>query len=81
MINVLSIHVAFDEVYYLERACMTQLLAMASAGRDNLNWMPRDVQEATKKTALDGDTLDKYAAKHFYAKWNLYKALGSDVFY
>ena len=76
-----SIHVAFDEVYYLERACMTQLLAMASAGRDNLNWMPVEVQEATKKAALDGDTLDKYAAKHFYAKWNLYKSLGSDVFY
>ena len=75
-----SIHVAFDEVYYLERACMTQMLAMAAAGRENLKEMPLDVQEATKLTAVAGDTLDKYAAKHFYAKWNLYKALESDVF-
>ena len=29
-----SIHVAFDEVYYLERACMTQLMAMGAAGRE-----------------------------------------------
>ena len=76
-----SIHVAFDEVYYLERACMTQLLAMAASGRDNIKLMPEDVQEATKQTAVGGDTLDKYAAKHFYAKWNLYKSMKSDVFY
>ena len=75
-----SIHVAFDEVYYLERACMTQMLAMAAAGRESLKKMPEDVQESTKQTAVAGDTLDTYAAKHFYAKWNLYKGLDSDVF-
>ena len=71
---------AFDEVYYLERACMTQMLAMAAAGRENLKKMPEDVQEATKQTAVAGDTMDTYAAKHFYAKWNLYKEKESDVF-
>jgi len=75
-----SIHVAFDEVYYLERACMVQLLAMGAAGKEALKLMPKDVQEATKQTAVEGDTLDKYAAKHFYAKWNMYKARNSDVF-
>ena len=71
---------AYDEVYYLERACMTQMLAMAAAGRKNLKKMPEDVQESTKQAAVAGDTLDKYAAKHFFAKWNLYKELDSDVF-
>ena len=65
----------------MERACMTQLLAMAAAGKENLKLMPEEVQEATKETAVAGDTLDKYAAKHFYAKWNLYKSQKSDVFY
>jgi len=75
-----TIHAAFDEVYYLERACMTQLLAMGAAGRDAVKEMPVAVQEATKATAVAGDTLDTYAAKHFYAKWNKYRALQSDVF-
>ena len=90
-----SVHAAFDEVgvqlwkfgsnmffkvYYLERACMTQLLAMGAAGRDAIKEMPEAVQVATKEAAVVGDTLDKYAAKHFYAKWNKYRALQSDVF-
>ena len=29
-----NIHIAFDDLYYLERACMTQLLAMGAAGRE-----------------------------------------------
>ena len=53
---------------------------MAAAGRENLKKMPEDVQESTKQAAVAGDTLDKYAAKHFFAKWNLYKELESDVF-
>ena len=69
-----------SKVYYLERACMTQLLAMGAAGRNAIKEMPVDVQEATKAAAVAGDTLDKYAAKHFYAKWNKYRALESDVF-
>ena len=59
---------------------MTQLLAMGAAGKEALKIMPRDVQEATKDTAVAGNTLDKYAAKHFYAKWNKYKSINSNVF-
>ena len=29
-----NIHIAFDDLYYLERACMTQLMAMGAAGRE-----------------------------------------------
>jgi hypothetical protein len=35
---------AFDELYYLERACMTQLLAMGAAGREAIKILPADVQ-------------------------------------
>ena len=59
---------------------MTQILAMGAAGREAIKEMPVDVQEATKLTAVGGDTLDKYAAKHFYSKWNKYRANNSDVF-
>ena len=41
------------------------------------------VQAATREAAVGGpgrETLDKYAAKHFYARWNKYKADNSDVF-
>jgi len=75
-----TVHAAFDEVYYLERACMTQILAMGAAGKEAIKEMPEDVQEATKAVAVAGDTLDKYAAKHFYSKWNKYRARQSDVF-
>lgn len=59
---------------------MTQLLAMGAAGKEALKIMPAAVQEATKATAV-GDNLDTYAAKHFYAKWNMYRARNSDVFH
>ena len=38
-----NIHIAFDDLYYLERACMTQLMAMGAAGRDALKEMPPEV--------------------------------------
>ena len=60
---------------------MVQLLAMGAAGKEALKLMPIDVQEATREAAVGGDTLDKYAAKHFYARWNKYKAMESDVFF
>ena len=35
-----NIHIAFDDLYYLERACMTQLMAMGASGREALKEMP-----------------------------------------
>jgi len=77
-----TVSVAFDELYYLERACMLQLLAMGAAGREAVKLMPREVQEATKLAAIgEGrNTLREYADKHFYARWNKYRRMGSDVF-
>ena len=44
--------------------------------------MPLEVQAATSKSIMgeERELLDKYAAKHFYARWNKYKAEASDVF-
>lgn len=71
-------HAAFDEIYYLERACMTQVLAMGAVGRDKLNMLTEEVAEMTKKYIVD--EMDKYAWKHFSAYWNKYTEEGSDVF-
>ena len=59
---------------------MTQMLAMGAAGREGLKLLPPDVQESTKQNAVGGNILDTYAAKHFFAKWNMYRANNSDVF-
>merc|ERR1711962_284846 len=77
-----NIHIAFDEVYYLERACMLQLLAMGAEGREAIKILPENVQKDTFATAMgeNREILDKYAMKHFYARWNKYKDEGSDVF-
>jgi len=77
-----NIHIAFDDLYYLERACMTQLMAMGAAGREAIKEMPLEVQAATSKSIMgeERELLDKYSAKHFYARWNKYKAEASDVF-
>merc|ERR1711971_789448 len=45
-----NIHIAFDDLYYLERACMTQLMAMGAAGREALKEMPLEVQKATSES-------------------------------
>ena len=81
--TALDVTLFTGQVYYLERACMTQLLAMGAAGREALQLMPAAVQEATKRTAVgdNNEILDEYAAKHFYSKWSKYRARGSDVFH
>ena len=81
--TALDVTLSTGQVYYLERACMTQLLAMGAAGREALQLMPAAVQEATKRTAVgdNNEILDEYAAKHFYSKWSKYRARGSDVFH
>ena len=58
------------------------LMAMGAAGRDALKEMPLEVQKATSESimGMERELLDKYAAKHFYAKWNKYQSEASDVF-
>jgi len=76
-----SVAIAFDDLYYLERACMTQLLAMGAAGKEALRILPEQVQEHTHKVAIAGGNLEKYANKHFFALWNKYRAMESNVFH
>lgn len=73
-----NVHTAFDEIYYLERACQIQLLAQAAAGKDSLNIIKKEVAEITQKYIVRD--LDKYAWKHFSAYWNKYVEEDSDVF-
>ena len=52
-----DVALAFDDLYYLERACMTQVLAM-STGRA-LRLVPEDVCRATREQ-IAGETQQSY---------------------
>ena len=74
---------AFDETYYLERACRNLLITMASVGgqKQHLKIMkPGQVQEFSQSPSLSKENLDLYAKRHFYAYWNLYLKEHPDVF-
>lgn len=76
-----TVHLAFDETYYLERACGNLHLALAAVGgnKSELKSMPLEtVKEAAKY--YDSSMLDLYAKRHFYAYWNLYLTQEPDVF-
>jgi hypothetical protein len=77
-----TVHLAFDDTYYLERACSNLMLTMASTGgqKNRLNIIPDNVvQEAS--AFYTAKTLDLYAKRHFYAYWELYLKEHSDVFF
>jgi ribulose-5-phosphate 4-epimerase/fuculose-1-phosphate aldolase len=59
-------HVAktYDDLYYLERAAMTQILAM-STGRP-LKIIPEDIQKETARE-MSIDNMHRYAVDHFIA--------------
>ena len=76
-----TVHLAFDETYYLEQACKNYLITMASVGgrRERLAEMPTSVQ-ATASKYYNPEMLDLYAKRHFYAYWKLYAKNEPDVF-
>jgi len=75
-----SVPIAFDELYYLERACMVQILAMAaSSDRNALKIIPKEIQDLTLAASLD--SLEKYANRHFFSLWNKWREAGSNVFH
>ena len=53
LITADTVAIAFDDLYYLERACMTQLLAMGSVGREALKILPADIQVYTARGNRD----------------------------
>lgn len=58
-----SVALAFDDLYYLERACRQQVLAMQTGAP--LKYLPDDVVEETARQ-MKRD-LERYANKHFQA--------------
>ena len=75
-------HLAFDETYYLERACTNIMLTLSSAGGQEakLKKIPENMLTTLSKY-YNPKTLELYAKRHFYSYWNLYAKLHPDVFF
>lgn len=69
VVGASSVATAFDDLYYLDRACHQQVLAM-STGRP-LKLIPQDIVEKTARDWRQG--LDVNAAKHFSALMRIHK--------
>ena len=76
-----TVHLAFDETYYLERACsnICQSLSAVGGSTDRLKTMPTNLVEDCAKF-FTPEKLDLYARRHFYAYWNLYLKQEPEVF-
>lgn len=77
-----TVHLAFDECYYLERACMSQMMALNAAGGDvtKLAMVDEEIVKMSSKTYTTAEYLQLYSVKHFYAWWNKYLKEEADVF-
>lgn len=77
-----TVHLAFDETYYLERACRNQMLSLASVGGDKskVAIMPEKMSEDAARF-YTAENLDLYAGRHFFAWWNLFLSEQPDVFH
>lgn len=75
-----TVQLAFDETYYLERACSNIMLTLASVGghEDKLKVINNGLEEMRKN--YSPEILELYAKRHFYAYWNLYLKENPDVF-
>ena len=76
-----TVHLAFDETYYLERACSNICKSLSAVGgsTDRLKTMPTNLVEDCAKF-FTPEKLDLYAKRHFYAYWNLYLKQEPEVF-
>eukprot|EP00095_Tigriopus_kingsejongensis_P003375 maker-scaffold153_size302544-snap-gene-1.11 protein:Tk03375 transcript:maker-scaffold153_size302544-snap-gene-1.11-mRNA-1 annotation:"predicted protein" len=68
-----SVAIAFDDTYYLERACMSQMMALSACGgnRDQLAIMDKAAEEESIK-GYTPEMIETYSNKHFYSWWNRY---------
>ena len=81
LISSPTVHLAFDEIYYLEQASKNVIISRnaAATSGDKLKEIPQDtLVEAAKY--YNKEMLDFYAKRHFYAYWNLYLHEQPDVF-
>ena len=76
-----TVHLAFDETYYLERACSNIVKSLSAVGgkKEKLKHMPQKLKDFCVKHFTE-DQLDLYAKRHFYSYWNLYMQNEPDVF-
>ena len=76
-----TVHLAFDETYYLERACSNICKSLSAVGgcTDRLKTMPTNLVEDCAEF-FTPEKLDLYAKRHFYAYWNLYLKQEPEVF-
>lgn len=72
--------IAFDDAYYLERACMFQMIALAAMGGDESRLSVMDEETSVATAKLHADILPSYADKHFYSWWNKFRREQPDVF-
>ena len=81
LITSATVHLAFDEIYYLERACTNVAKSLSAVGgqTEKLKLLPpKLVKECTKY--YTAKKLDEYAKRHFYAYWNLYLKEDPEVY-
>ena len=76
-----TVHLAFDETYYLERACTNIMLTLNSVGgqESKLKKIPQNMLDQLSQY-YNSKQLDLYAKRHFYSYWNLYAKMHPEVF-
>ena len=67
------------QMYFLERACMVQMLAMSADGRENLTILEASAAQDMLLSST-GASGEAYAWRFFSACWNEYVEDDSDVF-
>ena len=77
-----TVHQAFDEIYYLERACKIQLLAMQAVGGDKekLSLLSEKGLYKTVAESYTKEMIDIYSKRHFYSYWDMYLRNEPEVF-
>jgi len=77
-----TVHQAFDEIYYLERACKIQLLASQAVGGDKekLSLMTDEGLYKSVTSSYTDEVIDTYSKRHFYSYWDMYLRNEPDVF-
>ena len=77
-----TVHQAFDEIYYLERACKIQLLAAMAVGgnKDQLSLMTDEKLYKSVTSSYTNEVIDTYSKRYFYSYWDMYLRNEPDVF-
>ena len=77
-----TVHQAFDDLYYLERACKIQLLAMMAVrgNKAKLSLLSDKDLYRTVSSSYTNEMIDTYSKRHFYSYWDMYLRNEPEVF-